>query len=358
MKLQYNKIGICRFFFFILLGVVLSGCAPTEWQPVTLKMAEISWPPAPNAKVRYVGEIREFEQTSQSFRTLITGKDDPGKILKPVAVAIGPGGKIAIADQARKGVHLYDPATKRYKIIVLAGREKLETPVGVAFDDASNIYITDSKLGKILIYDSEGTFLKGISKTDKGLMQRPTGITFNQHDHRIYVSDTTQHQIHVFSRLGQFIHSMGTRGEKAGSFNFPSHIGSDLKGNIYVTDSMNFRAQILSPETGSDTWTTFGRHGNGSGDFASPKGIGADSNGNIFIAETLFDTIQIFSPSGTYLLNVGSQGSGPGQFWMPSGLFIDEGNLLYVCDTYNQRIQLFELLTSTPEEPDSGVIGQ
>lgn len=333
---------------FLLAGALLSGCAAAEWQPVTLKTDDICWPPGAECKVRYAGEIRQFEQTSQSLATLITGKSQGGRILKPVAIAIGPGGKMAIADQDRQGIHLYDPADRSYRVLVMAGQEKFATPVGVAFDDAGNLYVTDSQLNKMLIYDAQANFLKAVDQADGTPLRRPTGITFNRHDKRIYLADTMQHQILVFSRLGEFIARLGTRGDQPGAFNFPTHLGSDPQGNIYGTDSMNFRAQILP--AGSNTWLAFGRHGNGSGDFASPKGISADQHGIIYIAEALFDNVQIFDNSGAYLLAVGSQGSGPGQFWMPSGLFIDENNRLYVCDTYNKRIQLFDLLTATADE--------
>jgi len=335
----------------LLLIALAAGCAPRQWQPVTLKTDDICWPPGPDCKVRYAGEIGQFAETSQSLATLITGKSQGGRILKPVAIAIGPGGKMAIADQDRQGIHLYDPATMSYQVLVMAGREKFATPVGVAFDDAGNLYVTDSQLNKMLIFDANAHFLKAVDQADGIPLQRPTGINFNRLDKRLYLSDTMQHQLLVFSRLGEFIARIGARGDQPGSFNFPTHLGSDPQGNVYITDSMNFRAQILL--AASNTWLMFGRHGNGSGDFASPKGISVDQSGIIYIAETLFDNVQLFDSRGNYLLAVGSQGNGPGQFWMPSGLFIDENNRLYVCDTYNKRIQLFDLLTGTDGEATS-----
>jgi sugar lactone lactonase YvrE len=337
-----------RFFFAIslllLLPGLLAGCGASKWQPViTPAAAEICWPPGPDCKVRYAGEIEQFEQAGTSLATLIIGKSRSGKILKPVAVAIGPGGRMAIADQDRQGIHVFDPADSSYTMIVTAGKEKIATPVGVAFDDAGNLYVTDSQINKLLIYDSEGTFVKAVDQADGTPLRRPTGITFNRRDSRIYVADTMRHQILVFSRLGEFITRLGSRGEGPGAFNFPTHLGSDPQGALYLTDSMNFRAQFLAPDSGD--WFTFGRHGNGTGDFASPKGISADQSGNIYIAETLFDSVQIFDRQGTYQLAIGSQGSEPGHFWMPSGLFIDDRDRLYVCDTYNRRIQLFDLLT-------------
>ncbi|MBI5558012.1 MAG: SBBP repeat-containing protein [Deltaproteobacteria bacterium] len=336
-----------RLFFLLLTTLLFSGCAPAEWQPLTLKTADICWPPEGDCKVRYAGEMHAFEQTSRSLISIIAGKSQSGRILKPVALATGPEEQMAIADQDRQGIHLFAPRNKNYKLLVLAGKERISTPVGVAFDDAGNLYVTDSQLNKILIYDAKGEFISTIDQAGGLPLLRPTGITFNRYDNRLYVAETLRHQILVFSRLGEFITRLGERGEQPGALNFPTHLASDREGNIYVTDSMNFRAQIFHPEKG--VWSTFGHHGNGSGDFASPKGIGADANGIIYVAETLFDNVQMFDGTGTYLLAIGGQGGEAGQFWMPSGLFVDTGNHLYVCDTYNKRVQIFELLTGTVE---------
>jgi sugar lactone lactonase YvrE len=331
--------------FFCILACLFSGCAPVKWAPVTIENAGISWPPPPQRpKIRYIGELTGFQQTGQSVSAFLFGQTKSGKIFKPVAIAIGPDGQTAIADQDRKGVHLFLPGEERYHFLMDAGEDIIESPAGLTFDDEGTLFVTDSLSRKIYVFDPGGVFKMFIGMAGEESLMRPTGIAFNRYDKNLYVADTTKHQLLIYNRRGSFIGRMGNRGITAGSFNFPTHLATDRSGNIYVTDSMNFRAQTFS--LGQSTWKQFGRHGNGAGDFASPKGIAVDSNGIIYIAETLFDSIQIFDDSGAYLLSLGSQGSAPTQLYMPSGLVIDERDILYVCDTYNQRIQMFQLMTS------------
>lgn len=339
---------LCATFSCLLLcALMLNACAPARWMPISERKLEITWPSPPNPpRVHYLGEISGFQQYSKNLSSMITGKSRDGNIVKPVAIAVGPEDRMAIADQGREGIHLYIPATQEYQFIYMAGEEKIHTPVGLTFDNESRLYVTDSQLKKILVFDASGEHITSIGRAGKETLKRPTGITFNTFDKRLYVSDSLMHQILIFSLHGEFLgHIGGSRGEGKGSFNFPTHLGTDYNGNVYVTDSMNFRAQIFSPA--SNKWQQFGKHGDGAGDFASPKGIDVDSNSIIYIAETLFDSIQLFDREGTFLLTVGSQGSGPGEFWMPSGLFIDHKDRLYVCDTYNQRIQFFQLATES-----------
>ena len=337
--------SVLKHLLFILLSVSLvTGCAKTQWQPVIEKKIEITWPSPPHPpRVHYLGEIHRFQQTDGTLLSSLIGRSKAGNIIKPVAVSVGRDDRIAIADQGRKGIHLYIPSKAQYKFIYKADTVTIDTPTGLAFDNENRLYVTDSRLNIILIFNADGEYLASIEKAGQKPLKRPTGIIFNPSDRKLYVADSLMHTILVFNLHGEFIGQLGSRGEKTGSFNFPTHMGIDNDGDIYVTDSMNFRAQIFSPA--SKSWKQFGRHGNGSGDFAAPKGIGADSNSIIYIAETLFDNVQLFNKQGTFLLTIGSQGDGPGEFWMPSGIFIDHKDQLYVCDTYNQRIQIFQLAT-------------
>ena len=328
----------------ILLSTFLLCCAPARWAPVKQCNTGISWPPPPaHPKVRYLGVLTGFRQDGQTMSSLIFGKSEKGKIAKPVAIVRGNDDRLAIADQGRKGIHLYLPASQEYHFIFEADGEAIKSPVGLAFDDQGKLYVTESLLRKILVFDARGNFQSAITMAGNEMIQRPTGIVFNSHDKHLYVSDTLSHQILVFNENGHFVTRLSSRGETLGTLNFPTHLGCDKEGNLYIVDSLNFRTQIYSPTT--STWRMFGRHGNGSGDFASPKGIDVDQNGIIYISESLFDTVQLFDNTGRYLLAVGSKGNGQGQLWMPSGLTIDKKDRLYICDTYNQRIQIFQIIS-------------
>lgn len=329
----------------LLLSTVLLCCAPLRWIPVTQIDTEISWPPPPDdPKVRYLGILTGFHQEGQTLSTLLFGKSNQGKIIKPVAIVRGHDERLAIADQGRNGVHLYLPVNLEYRFIDEAEGERIQSPVGVAFDDEGKLYVTESLLGKILVYDNQGNFHSTITMAGNEKIKRPTGIVFNAYDQQLYVSDTLSHHILVFNKNGHFVSRLSGRGETLGTLNFPTHLSCDQRGNLYIVDSMNFRVQIYSPITLA--WQMFGRHGNGSGDFASPKGIDVDKNGIIYISEALFDTVQLFDNTGRYLLAVGRQGHGSGEFSMPSGLTIDKKERLYVCDTYNQRIQVFQIISN------------
>lgn len=324
---------------FVML--LITGCS-TKWvmdeQPA---QEPLQWPLAPNEeKVRYSLTLSGFREVGMSAGSLLFGKSRQ-KLMRPVAVAVGHDGRIAVADTGCKCVHLYVPAEQKYHKIS-AGGGNLLSPVGVAFDDALRLYIADSALAKVLAFDAIGGYLFSVEGTGNGVIKRPTGLAFDSRRKVLYIADTIANRVHAFDSEGRFLFSFGDRGTGEGEFNFPTYISLSAAGTIYVTDSMNFRVQIFDP-TG-DYLSLFGRHGDGSGDFALPKGVASDRDRVIYVVDSLFDSVQLFDERGEFLLAVGGRGTGPGEFWLPSGLYLDDNNgMLYVCDTFNQRVQVFRL---------------
>lgn len=326
-----------------LLFLSLAACAPVKWDVVLSEPAQLSWPPMPNPKkIEYLGGLRQFTPVGRSLSTIIFGQRPAGTIVKPVAIAVGADGRMAIADAGKRGVHFYVPSQQKYVLLSKAGEEDFLSPVSVMFDSNLNLLVSDSMLANVFVFNENGRYTKEIIPPKSHAFARPTGLAYHESaENRLYVIDSKTNQVAIFNNQGQYLNSFGKRGLGKGDLNIPTHIASGADGKIYINDAMNFRAQVFTPQ--GNFISMFGHHGDGSGDFAMPKGIAADRQGTIYVAEMLFDTVQLFSPQGDYLLSLGSQGTGPAEFWMPSGIFIDRDNKLYVCDTYNQRIQIFQL---------------
>ena len=77
--------------------------------------------------------------------------------------------------------------------------------------------------------------------------------------------------------------------------------------------------------------------------FNNPTAISVDSKGNFYVADTLNHRIQKFDSYGNFILSWGSEGTSAGQFEEPVGLAIDSADNIYVVDKKNNNIQKFSL---------------
>ena len=61
----------------------------------------------------------------------------------------------------------------------------------------------------------------------------------------IYVTDSDNDRVQIFTSSGTFIEKFGSFGTADGQFQEPSRLFVDSEGKIYVTDDNNNRVQIF-----------------------------------------------------------------------------------------------------------------
>ncbi len=316
-----------------LFGVLLLlGCAPKKKEEVFV------WPPPPEKpRVVYLGSYRgeaDFKRFDL-LEALLGEKKIKIELFKPYGVW-AKDEKIYVADTAFNAIFIFDLKEKKVKLI--GGFMGL---IDVEGDSEGRIWASDAKAGIVYALNEEGRVLMGIGR---GILKRPTGLAIDEKRRRIYVVDTAEHNVKVFSLdSGKHLFTIGRRGTGNGEFNFPTNIAVDRRtGNIVVVDTLNFRVQIFDSE--GRFIRKFGSPGNRPGNLYRPKGVGVDSDGNIWVADAAFDNFQIFDQNGRLLLFVGGPGSGPGRFHLPAGLYIDEKDRVYVVDQFNRRVQVFQYI--------------
>jgi hypothetical protein len=78
-------------------------------------------------------------------------------------------------------------------------------------------------------------------------LSRPVALVCD--DLRIFVLDMDDHDIKVFSRLGEYESTIGRKGQGPGEFHLPSGLDI-LGGRLYVADAANRRIQVLDTKGG------------------------------------------------------------------------------------------------------------
>lgn len=339
----------------ILLSLVLciagGGCGQPAGVVFPPRQQQLVWPGGSEpARIRYVGQLATNEDLKPAkssldrVRQAIFGKPDVHALVMPFAVCTDGADRLFVADSTAQLVQVFDLKTRHYAAWKPGEKDPpFSQPVGIAWDPAGRLLVCDSVAAVIFVFDGQGQYQGQIGR---GLLKRPCGLTVQATTGRIYVADSTAHQVVVLSPDGTEAARIGKRGTGPGEFNFPIDVAMDRQGRLYVADALNSRVQQIAPDL--KTIRLIGSKGDTPGSFAQPKCLDVDTEDHLYVVDNRFETVQIFDSQGQLLLTFGKEGRGPGEFWLPTGIFIDPKDRIWIADAYNRRVQVFDYLTATP----------
>ena len=180
----------------------------------------------------------------------------------------------------------------------------------------------------------------GTSGTGEGEFNQPSDIEIGP-DGLLYVVDSGNDRIQVFTQNGDFVRQWGSRGSGDGEFQNPSYIA--LGDSVYVSDTGNFRVQKFTFE--GAFLRGWGHQGSDQAGFQEPSGITALGY-EVFVADHALDRIQVFDEQGNYVREWGSTGSDEFHLRAPEGL--DSVPMLTIADAGNARILTIDTYFSGP----------
>lgn len=321
----------------ITVSAAIFGCAAPP-------LPDLVWPEPPDEpKIKYIRAYKGSTDFSGSgiAADILLGGESGMLLKKPMGVYVGSDSKVYVTDTANSDVFIFDQKKSKMTTLANMGAKIFYKPIGVTADTDGRMFVTDSQVDKVTVLDASAKIL-GYLQPDEPFKQ-PSGIIADSANRKLYVTDTHTHNIRVFDLdTLKNIGTIGKRGKEEGELNFPSHLGIDRKGNLYVVDTMNGRLQIFD-KTGKFI-RSFGQFGDAPGMFARPKGVGVDSEGHIYVVDAAFNNIQIFNEEGQVLLAFSSYGSDRAQMILPAGMAIDHDDFIYVVDSWNRRVNVFEYL--------------
>lgn len=330
----------------ILLVPLAAACASAP------KYKEVVWPPPPETpRIKFVTTFateQDLENSSfKRFTQAVLGTENALRISQPMGIGISPDGeRLYIADSRGGQVVIADLKNKKMSRFT-PDQGSFSSPFNVVVDRQENLYVSDAGGKSVSCFRKTGERLWAVS----GDLERPTGLALDEERKILYVADTSRvmydtHRVFAYDLQGHRLRQVGgSRGSDPGEFNFPLYLAVDKAGNLYVSDTMNFRIQVFDKD--GQFLRQYGEQGDSPGTFARMKGLAFDGFGNLYSVDGQNAVVQLFNPEFQPLMYFGGRTNALEFFDIPSCISIDPKiNRIYVCNEQNARINVYDLINT------------
>lgn len=191
---------------------------------------------------------KEGEFLTQSYSSKLLNYDAP-LFNQPTDVAFDSAGNIFVTDgYGNSRVVKFD---KNGKFIKTWGKKgnapgEFNLPHSIAFDSKDLMYVADRENNRIQIFDADGKFIKEWTQAGD-----PWAIVITP-DQFLYMADGKNERVIKMNLNGEILGALGEPGKGEGQFDFAHSLAVSPKGEIYVGEVLNWRAQKFVKKSPTD----------------------------------------------------------------------------------------------------------
>jgi DNA-binding beta-propeller fold protein YncE len=325
--------------------------------------------PGPGWQVLPVWEWREVLRVEGTI-----GSNDG-----PYAVALDRHCAVYVTDAQHFQVIKLSPdgSTQRWTLPGERAPGESSSPRGVAVDGQGNVYVTDTPRDRILKFSPRGEVVAtwGECATPSeanlycdtkqpGRFIGPEGIAVDGQGH-VYVAEAAGLRIQRLSTNGQPEAVWNL--DRLGALLIPGSLALDQGGFLYMSEGYNDQVAKFDPGSGAVVGRWGGQRSPEPGQFHLPLGVGVDAAGNLYVSDSGNWRVEKLAPDGAFLdqwrncldgdppCAIPDAGEEPGQFFASRGITVDGQGTVYVADTANKRVQrltIVDWVLIPPPDPD------
>lgn len=285
------------------------------------------------------------------------GRGANQQFVKPVGVAVGPGGRIWGTDPNQARILGFTPqgaySTLIHRGPASKGAGRIFRVEGITTDADGNVYACDFGGEKVMVFGPDGAFVR------EWAVPLPNSVAVA--GERVYVGST--YGVAVFDRRGTLQAVWGKRGKGPEDFDVVHGVAVGQDGTVYVADTQNRRVKAYTAEGALKwVWPKDRRVASPAGivptataqSIQLPMSIAVDAAGRLVVADAFSFDLVVLKPGAdgaTLVARYGTNGSRDGEFLYPSGIAYDrERDWFVVADTYNDRLQIVRIVGSAPSD--------
>lgn len=262
-------------------------------------------------------------------------------------IAIGPG----VDETVNVCVENWQPLAAEL-VFMGQGGVPFVNPVDVEVADG-RVYIAEEFGNRISVLDTDGNYLEAIASQPESpdvelLFNRPNAVDVRA-DGRVYIADTWNYRIKGVSPDRDVVVSWG-QPEESGfevqqdpvdGFWGPRDVELDSAGNVYVADTGNKRVRVYSAD--GLFLRDIGSGGMALGQLDEPSGLDISADGELFVADTWNRRVSVFDLQGSPLYAFDIRGWYDDQGNRPYLAVDDARDIIYVTDPDAGRVLVYDI---------------
>jgi predicted membrane-bound mannosyltransferase/DNA-binding beta-propeller fold protein YncE len=224
---------------------------------------------------------------------------------------------------------------------------QLNRPIGMAIGPDGSLYVAEESNNRISVFSADGTFQRVLGSAGEVFFTRPNSVAVGP-DGNLYVADTWNFQIQVLSPQGEAVNRWGERGEyglgaqtePVYGFWGPRDVVVDAQGRVYVADTGNKRVRVYTA-TG-EFIRDIGSGGSAPGQLDEPSGLALHPDGRLFVADYWNRRVSVFNTAdATFMYTIPVRGWYDEQGNRPYLAVDPARDLLYVSDPDAGRVLVY-----------------
>lgn len=161
-----------------------------------------------------------------------------GGLYSPHGIAIGLDQRIYVGDEYYKLIQAYNPdGTYAFSITNGFGNGlSFSQPRGMCIDQAGNLYVADYGRSAVFVFTPSGGFIRtigGAAGSSDGQLNGVMDVGVSRNND-VYVLETVNNRVSVFSQSGQFVRKWGSSGLLDGQLSTPLSLAISPIGDVYI----------------------------------------------------------------------------------------------------------------------------